>query len=580
MGKPNAEQSKEQSRHLRGTIAEDLQRPTSHMDEANVPLLKFHGSYQQDDRDLRAERLANKQEKAHFFMVRSKIPGGDLTADQYLAHHRISEEFGNGTLRITSRQGFQTHAILKGDLPECIARINASGITTWGACGDVVRNLMATPVPLATPAHREILRLAKELAAVFAAKSRAYSEIWLDGEKLTDPADEEEPIYGDAYLPRKFKIGIAIPPRNDIDVYANDLGFVPEIIDGDIRGYTVLVGGGMGMTHGKSGTFPALAQPLFHVRREDAVATAIAVVTAHRDHGGRTDRKHARLKYVIADHGLEWFRSIVLERMSAAVEEPRPLKWTTVSDMLGWHEQGDGRLFCGVFVQEGRIKDVGPVRHRSGLKAIAERLGLPIRLTANCNFYLHDIDPSLKSAVDKTLAEFGIPHTDSFTEVRKTAMACVALPTCGLALAESERVFSGVLDEIDETLRDLGLAKEEILIRMTGCPNGCARPYNADFGIVGRSPGKYAVYIGGSHTGERLGGLVHRTVDLVDIPGTVRRYLVEFVENRQGDESFSDFWARTREAGPRPDPEQFHVELEERAARLAEAKAGGRVALD
>lgn len=578
MIKKTIEDIKKGSGHLRGRLAEELESDSTHLSEESAQLLKFHGSYQQDDRDLRAARLAANQERAYIFMVRSKIPGGDLTAEQYLVHDRTAGELGNGTLRITSRQGLQTHGVLKGNLREVIRRINATGITTWGACGDVVRNLMATPVPMATPVHREVQRLAKELAKTFAAHSHAYSEIWLDGEKITDPAEEEEPIYGDAYLPRKFKIGIAIPPRNDVDVLGNDLGLVPLVAGDRIQSYAVFVGGGMGMTHGKAGTFPALAVPLGSVAPDHVIDTAKAVVTTQRDFGGRTDRKHARLKYLLADRGLDWLRCEVERRLGRPLGPPQPIEWTTVSDLLGWHEQGDGRLFCGIYVEEGRIKDTETIRWRSGLRAIAERFGLPIRLTANCNLYLWNVAPSQRAAVDDTLREFGIPHTDGFTEARRVAMACVALPTCGLALAESERVFPDVMRKIDATLRELGLEDEPILFRMTGCPNGCARPYNADFGFVGRSPGKYAIYIGGSHRGTRLASLVHHTVPLDDIPAVVRRHLEEFVAQRLPGETFSDHWARTHGDGEAPSPEQFHVELEERAKRLAGAAAGAKTA--
>ncbi|NUP88526.1 MAG: NADPH-dependent assimilatory sulfite reductase hemoprotein subunit [Candidatus Sumerlaeia bacterium] len=572
MSKGNAEDLKRQSRHLRGTIAGELASSASHLSDAAAALLKFHGSYQQDDRDLRQERLRDKRDKEWIFMVRSKIPGGALTAAQYLVHDRICGELGNGTLRITSRQGLQTHGVIKGHLKTVIQRINASGITTWGACGDVVRNCMATPEPLADEPHRAVQTLARELATTFAAASHAYSEIWLDGEKVS-PGQETEPIYGEAYLPRKFKFGIAVPPRNDIDVLSNDVGIAALVDGGRLTGYSVWAGGGMGMTHGKEGTFPALALPLFSVDPGQIVDACVAIVTTQRDFGGRSDRKHARLKYLIADRGLDWFRAEVTSRMRAKPREFVPVTWTSVQDRLGWHGQGDGRLFLGLWVQDGRIKDNAEGRYRTGLRLIAERFGRPLRLTANCNLYLHDIEPAQRPEIDAVLADHGIVHAEGFTEAKKVAMACVALPTCGLALAESERAFPELFGEIDRVLRDLGLEREQILVRMTGCPNGCARPYNADFGIVGRSPGKYALYIGGSHTGERLAGLLHRTVEAGDIPGLVRACLEQFVAGRRPGESFSTWWGRTQLQGEAPTPEQFHEELAERAKRLAGSRA-------
>jgi sulfite reductase beta subunit-like hemoprotein len=354
-----------------------------------------------------------------------------------------------------------------------------------------------------------------------------------------------------------------------VDIFTHDLGIVPHFPDGEVKGYTFLVGGGMGMTHGKDETYPTLSQPLFYVPRKKAIESAIAVVTVQRDHGNREDRRRARLRYLIEERGLDWFRREVEARLDFKPEEPKSIAWTTVSDQLGWHEQGDGRLFCCVWVEDGRIKDTETVRYRSGFRRIVERFQFPIRFTPNCSILFWDIDPSLKDEVDAVLAEYRIPHTDRFTEARKLAMACVALPTCGLALAESERALPGLMDQIDEILRGLQLDGEPILIRMTGCPNGCSRPYNADISFVGRGPDRYALYAGGSVRGDRLASLYKHTVTTEEIPDTVRKMLVEFKNNRSNGELFTDYWARSHPNGEAPHPEQFHYELEARDAARA-----------
>jgi sulfite reductase (ferredoxin) len=569
MSSKNVEELKAESRALRGTIQESIAAETSHFSEDEYQLLKFHGTYQQDDRDQRAARKAQNQDKAWMFMVRSKLPGGDLTAAQYLQHDKIAGDLGNGTLRITTRQGFQTHGVLKGDLKECIRRINESGVTTWGACGDVVRNTIAAAAPIADPAHRDAQQLAKEISQAFLSRSTAYADIWLNDEKLPVGTSSrssgtinttEEPLYGKQYLPRKFKIAIAIPPRNDVDVYANDLGFIAQVEAGEVKGYTVVVGGGFGMTHGKQDTYPVLAKPLGYVGRDQVIQTAVAIVTVQRDFGNRTDRKRARLKYLIDEKGIEWFRQEVQARLPFALQAPKEVRWDTVSDILGWHQQGDGKLFCALWIQEGRIQDAEGVNTRSAFAKIAQQFGFPVRLTTNCNLIFYNIDPAQQLAVDKILIEHGIQRPEELTPVRQLGQACVGLPTCGLALAESERAFPGVLDRIEGVMADLGLSEERSLIRMTGCPNGCARPYNADIAFVGRGPGKYAFYVGGSLTGERLVGLQQKSVPIAEIPNRVRELLEEFVRDRYQGETFSDYWGRTHVNGPSPKPEQFHIE--------------------
>jgi sulfite reductase (ferredoxin) len=564
MASKSVEEIKSESHALRGTIQDTLLGEGSHFSEEEYQLLKFHGTYQQDDRDQRVQRKKQNLDKAWMFMVRSKLPGGALSAQQYLAHDRIAGDLGNGTLRITTRQGFQLHGVLKGDLQECIGRINESGITTWGACGDVVRNTTASPSPFKDQAHLDAQRLAKELSDTFLAKTTAYAQIWLNGEHLNRETEDAEPIYGKLYLPRKFKIAIAIPPRNDIDIYTNDLGFISNVENGVVKGYTVVAGGGFGMSHGKTDTFPALAKPLFYIAREHAVKAAVAVVSAQRDFGNRNDRKRARLKYLIDERGIDWFREEVVKRLDAPYEPAKEVRWNTVSDVFGWQEQGDGKLFCALWIEEGRIKDTETRKWRTAFRTIAEQFGFPLRLTTNCNIIFHEIDPAEKEKVNEILTSHGIPRPEDLTETRRLAQACVSLPTCGLGLAESERVFHLVLDEIDDILRDFGLREEPILIRMTGCPNGCARPYNADIAFVGRAPGKYALYVGGSITGQRLAGLHEKTVTLQEIPARVRGLIEDFVQNRHVNENFTNYWGRTHVNGPEPKPDQFHFEFAQR----------------
>lgn len=593
MSKASVEDIKLESGGLRGEIARNFAEPAiTHVEEAENVLLKFHGSYQQDDRDLRAALAREKKEKAWSFMVRSKMPGGRITARQWLIHHDLCV-LSQGSLRLTNRQGIQLHGVLKGNLKSVIAGICRSGLTTMGACGDVVRNTMAPAAPLKDGIREDAQVLSEELSQRFLWKSSAYADIWLDGERI-DPAwaqaevnpevrartvarDEkaaEDPIYGKLYLPRKFKIGIAIQPQNDVDVFSQDLGFVPHIVEGKVEGYTVTVGGGFGMSHGQLSTRPFLAQPLFYVQRKDVVDAAEAIVTTQRDHGNRTERKNARMKYTVESMGIDGFRAEVISRLPGLDIQPaKPLHFTTVEDQLGWFEQGDGKLFCALYVSMGRItnRDGGP-QYLDAFNEIARDLALPFIVTPNTNLIVADVAPEQKDAVEAILAKHRVPHADGMTATRRVAHACVALPTCGLSLSESERALPGVLDEFDTILKELGLENDPILVRMTGCPNGCGRPYNADFGFVGRAPNKYALFVGGSIAGDRLAGLEQKVVMLGDLAATVRPYLVAYKEERIPGETFSSWFGRTRQTGEAPSPEQFHIELAERSARLAGEK--------
>ena len=571
MPKQSCEEIKDESRGLRGKIVETLLSDASHFEEAEYQLLKFHGSYQQDNRDSRSERRKQKLEKEWMFMIRTKMPSGTLTAEQYIAHDDMAEKLGNATMRLTTRQGIQLHGILKGGLRDTVRAISSCGLTSWGACGDVVRNTMAPGTPINDQAHSATRRLADEISTRFMARTTAYTSIWLDGEKLDLAEDEaagqvEEPIYGKHYLPRKFKIGIAVPPCNDVDLFSQDVGFIAHVEDGEVTGYSIHVGGGFGMSHGKLETYPCLAQPLFYCAAEHAATACEAIVTVQRDHGDRSDRKHARMKYLVAERGIDWFRRKVEERIDFPTEPVRQVQLGTVADTLGWHEQGDGKYFVGVYVSQGRIIDNDDQKNRSAFRQIAGEIDCSMRVTANANMYFYDIKEEDRDRVDAILSEHGLVTGEEYTATRQMGHACVALPTCGLALSESERVFTGLLDSVDVILEELGLHNDPILVRMTGCPNGCARPYNADFAFVGRAPGKYAMFVGGSSSGDRLAGLEKKVVLFEDIPGEIPGYLADFIEQRQGGETFSEYWGRTRPAAAQPTPEQFHLEEADRSA--------------
>lgn len=593
MSKASVEDIKLASNGLRGQIAEQFADTSlSHVpDDSNV-LLKFHGSYQQDDRDLRAQLSKEKKDKAWSFMIRSKMPGGRISAKQWLIHDDLATKAA-GNMRLTNRQGIQLHGVLKGGLKEVIHNVCHSGLSTMGACGDVVRNTMGPAAPIKDAVHADAQKLTEEISQRFLWRSTAYADIWLDGEKIdpewikdpevnpevravTTAPEGEDPIYGKVYLPRKFKIAVAIQPSNDVDLYSQDVGFVPHVVNGEVEGYTITVGGGFGMSHGQLTTRPFLAQPLFYIKRAHVVDATEAIVTTQRDHGNRTERKNARMKYTVQTLGIDAFRAEVQRRLPGIETFPaKELKFDSVEDNLGWHEQGDGNLYVGIYVTMGRITDRenGPA-YRSAFAEIAATLDLPFIVTPNTNIILADVEPAQKDAVDAILAKHGVVHADDagFTRARKVAHACVALPTCGLSLSESERALPGILDKIDPILKELGLEDEPILFRMTGCPNGCGRPYNADFGFVGRAPNKYAMFVGGSIRGNRLAGLEFKSVLGDDIPGKVREFLEAFKAERQTGEIFADWFARTRTTGEAPTPEQFHIELAERAAKLAGEK--------
>lgn len=539
---------KENSRALRGTLVEELASGVGHFNEANKNLLKFHGSYQQEDRDARKARRSDGLGKAYMFMIRCKIPGGKLTADQYLALDKLCESHGNATLRVTTRQSIQFHGVLWNNLKGTIAGMNAALVSSLGGCGDVNRNVMACPAPHADGMRPELQRLADEIAAHLAPRTRAYYEIWLNGKDVTDtgsePVEDVEPIYGKVYLPRKFKVGLGLPDDNCIDVYAQDLGFLAVVENGKIVGYDVLVGGGMGRSHGNANTFAHTGKHICFITPDQVVNAAEAVIKLFRDHGNRADRKRARIKYLVHDWGVERFREVLKPYLGGQLTLPREVKVTDVDLHLGWHAQGDGQWFYGVSIENGRIKDVGDFRLRTALRTLVEKLRADVRLTPNQDLLLCNLPSSALAEIESNLTSHGVKLPGQITPTRLFSMACPAIPTCGLALSESERALPDMLDELEAVLDELNLQGEAIGVRMTGCPNGCARPYQSEIGIVGRSGVKYTLYVGGSLLGERLSYTLKDLVPREQLVSTLKPLLARYAAERQPGESFGDYCVR------------------------------------
>ena len=544
---------KRDSQQLRGTIAEELAPETECFSGANVGFLKHHGTYQQDNRDARGGKNADGTSagKAYMMMVRSRIPGGRLTADCLLAELDLCEQFGNGTLRITSRQGLQLHGIMKNDLRETIQSINAgTTLTTLGACGDVNRNVMCCPAPVrGNQIHDRIQELAGQLAHHFRPHTTAYQEIWIrddegNDEKVAEFSPVEEPVYGQLYLPRKFKIGIALPEDNCVDILAYDLGLLGIVEDDKLSGFNVYVGGGQGMTPSQKKTCATVDRKMTFIGVDQALPLTESIVRCWSDNGNRADRKQARLKYLIRDWGLDRFKAEVEKYYGAQLAPPRPQDVTDVEDHMGWHEQGDGRLYLGLNIENGRIKDEGELRIKTGLRAILNRFRNDCRLTAKQGLILCDIEPGSQAEINGLLAEHGILPAEEISLLRRFSMACPALPTCGLSITDSERVMPDVVDDLEIQLEQNGLAGERLAVHMTGCPNGCARPYTPDIGLVGKARGKYTVYLGGNTIGTRIGFIFKDMVPQEDIGRTLSPLLGYFRTEREARESFGDFCHR------------------------------------
>lgn len=539
--KSTVEQIKRDSRLLRGTLHESLgDAMTGAIREDDTVVIKFHGSYQQDDRDLREERRRQKLEPAYSFMIRTRLPGGVCTPAQWLVLDDIARRHANGTLRITTRQAFQFHGVIKSELKATIAAINSALIDTIAACGDVNRNVLASSNPVESRAHAEVHQWACKLSEHLLPRTRAYHEIWLDGEKVTG-TEEVEPIYGTTYLPRKFKAAIAVPPINDVDLFAHDLGFIAIVEDGVLQGFNLAIGGGLGTTHGDATTYPRLADVVGFLAPEQLLAVAEAVVTTQRDFGNRSVRKHARLKYTIDTHGLDWFVAEITRRQGFTLAPPRPFEFTSTGDRLGWVEGHDGRWHLTLRIEAGRVADRPGRTWLSGLREIAGVHGGDFRLTPNQNLIIANVSAGHRPVIDELVARHGLDVHLNDAPVRRDALACVALPTCPLAMAEAERYLPAFGSHVEQLLAGHGLRDEPIIMRITGCPNGCARPHLAEVALIGKAPGRYNLYLGGDQGGQRLNALYRENIDEADILGTLDAAFARFATERRAGERFGDF---------------------------------------
>jgi sulfite reductase (NADPH) hemoprotein beta-component len=529
---------------LAGTIAATIaDEGTDHFSEDDNQFLKFHGSYQQDDRDLR------KTGKKYIMMIRGRIPGGVMTAKQYGVFDTLATKYGNNTLRITTRQSIQFHGVVKSNLRPVVKAINESLLSTLAACGDVNRNVLAPPTPAYTKAREQVYADAHKVALALAPQTTAYHSIWIDGVQLNNEAAENknfvDPLYGKTYLPRKFKIAFVIPPVNDLDVFTNCLGLIAIVENDQLVGYNLAVGGGMGRSHGNEQTYPRLADVIGFFTPDKIVDVAKAVLTIHRDFGDRTDRKHARLKYVIAERGADWARTEIEKRAGLMLAPAKPYHFTTTSDLLGWRKAVDGSWFLGLFVESGRIKDAGGYKLKTALRHVADAFQkVEFRLTANQNIILANASEEDKHPVNMLLAAYGVKTENQTTVLHAAAMSCPSLPTCGLALAESERMLPGLIDRIEKLCAEVGLAGEEIIIRSTGCPNGCARPYMAEIAFVGKAPGRYQVWLGADATGTRLNRVWKDMLKEADLETEFRPVFTRFAQERNAGERFGDWCDR------------------------------------
>ena len=555
------ERIKEASAYLRGTLAEGLRDEISGgITEDDAQLVKFHGMYLQDDRDLRGERGRKKMEKAFGFMIRLRVPGGVCTSKQFLKVAHIARTYGNGTMRLTTRQTFQLHGVIKSNLKATLRGIDEALLTTIAACGDINRNVVCNPNPYQSRAHAASLALARALSNHLLPRTPAYREIWLEGERIAGGEEAVvEPIYGKTYLPRKFKIVIAVPPSNDVDVYAHDLGFIAILDEHDaVVGYDVTVGGGMGMAHGEPQTYPRMADVMGFCRPEDAIVVAEAVVTVQRDWGDRVDRKHARLKYTIEDRGLDVFRAEVERRSGVRLTPAKPFTFTSTGDRYGWIEGENGYAHLTLFVENGRLRDMPEgAQWLTGLCRIAEVHDGDFRLTANQNLIIANVAKEKRAAIEALVSEHGLAR--GVSALRRNAMACVGLPTCGLALAESERYLPDLVTALEQRLAAHGLAGDEIVMRMTGCPNGCARPYVAEIGVVGKGPGRYNIYLGGAFDGSRLSKLYAEDLDHDAIVAKLDPLFSTYKSGRRDGERFGDYVIRAGFVAATANGRDFHA---------------------
>jgi sulfite reductase (NADPH) hemoprotein beta-component len=543
------EKIKKQSNGLRGTIEKGLEDEiTGAISEADQALIKFHGMYQQDDRDRREERAVKKLERLYSFMIRLRLPGGFLKPEQWIAIHHIAGENSTGVIKITTRQTLQLHGLIKSGLKPTIRAFSEASLDSIATCGDINRNVLCSAHPVQSPVHASIHNYASRISEMLMPKTKAYYEIWLDSEKLTDKKEEEDPLYQDRYLPRKFKIAISIPPNNDVDVFANDIGLISIIENREWRGFNIAIGGGLSTTHGNPATYPRLASVIGFVTGEEQILkTVYEIATIQRDYGNRTDRKLARLKYTVDKYGLAWFRKELEKRTGFALEKQRPFKFTERKDYYGWQQNDGGLWHYTPFIENGIIKDLEKVFLKTALLEIAKTGYAYFRFTGNQNVIISDISEQNKPEIDRLLCKFGIiEHTESASPIRKNSMACVAFNTCPLALAEGQRYMPSLISRIEEILTKYQLGEEDIIMRMTGCPNGCARPYIAEIGFVGTAYGHYNLHLGGDQQGTRLNKIYKENMDEKAILGELDKLFSQFKNQRKPGEKFGDFSLRKK----------------------------------
>jgi len=536
------ERIKDASNYLRGTLVKSLQDPlTGALAEDDTQLSKYHGIYQQDDRDLRDERRRQKLEPHYQFLVRIRVPGGVCTPTQWLEVDRIANTWCNHTIRLTTRQAYQLHGIVKRDLKKTIAEINGTLLDTIAACGDVNRNVMCNPNPYQSRLHAEVYEYARRINEHLTPRTTAYHEIWLDEELVTSSRQDEEPIYGKHYLPRKFKIAVAIPPSNDVDIFANDLGFIAIAEDDRLAGFNVTVGGGLSMTHGEENTYPRLADVIGYCPKNKTLQVAEEIVKIQRDFGDRTNRKHARFKYTIDDRGVDWFKFELNKRLGWNIEAPRPFTFEHSGDRYGWVDGANDTWHHTLFLQNGRILDTEDYPMMTGLREIAKVHDGDFRLTANQNLIIGQVSDKKKPIIDALLKKYRLADSHQQTGLRLNAMACVAFPTCGLAMAESERYLPSLIDKLDVVIKEAGLENDPILVRMTGCPNGCARSSLGEIGFIGKAPGKYNLYLGAGFHGQRLNKLYRENINEEQILEELTPILHRYAREREQGERFGDF---------------------------------------
>lgn len=558
------EDIKAASHRLRGSLLDSLTDPlTGALAEDDQTLIKYHGSYQQDDRDIRDERRRQKLEPAYQFMIRTRTPGGVVTPEQWLKLDAIATRHGNHSLRITTRQAFQFHGVVKRELKATMQAINAALIDTLAACGDVNRNVLVAANPQLSSAHATLHADAARVSEHLLPNTRAYYEIWLDEQRIAGSGEEDEPIYGERYLPRKFKIGFALPPINDVDVFANDLGFTGIVEDGTVVGYDVSIGGGMGATHGDAETWPRVADVIGFIPRAALIEVATAVVTTQRDWGNRALRKRARFKYTIDERGLDAVKAEIERRAGIAFQPARAFAFEHSGDRYGWREGEDGRWHLTLSLPAGRIADTDAGAHLSGLREIARVHTGQFRMTPNQNLVVADVPAAQRARIDALVARHGLDAGNrAATALARAAMACVALPTCGLAMAEAERYLPDFTARLQPLLEKHGLANAPILLRISGCPNGCSRPYLAEIALVGKAPGRYNLMLGGSHHGQRLNTLYRENIDEADILAALDPLFARYAGEREAGEPFGDYLHRAGIVALPPYPTHTRIDLE------------------